>query len=72
MILITSAVWVVYRMAIYFGYLQYGVTFTTLVLMTGPIVIYILANRFLKEKLNWKNIVSSLIIIACVIYAIAS
>ena len=70
MILITGAIWVVYRIAIYFAYLQYGVTFTTLILMTGPILIYILANRFLKEKLNWENILSSLIIIACVIYAI--
>jgi len=70
MILITGAIWVVYRIAIYFAYMRYGVTFTTLILMTGPILIYILANRFLKEKLNWENILSSLIIIACVIYAI--
>ncbi|MCK9568114.1 DMT family transporter [Candidatus Pacearchaeota archaeon] len=66
---ITAAVWVVYRVAIYFGYQNYGVIFTTLVIMLGPIFIYILANRFLKEKLNWRNIVSSLVIIACVIYA---
>jgi len=70
MILVTGAIWVVYRIAIYFAYMRYGVTFTTLILMTGPILIYILANRFLKEKLNWENILSSLIIIACVIYAI--
>ena len=69
MVLITGIAWVVYRIAIYFGYMKYGVTFTTLITMMGPIVIYIFANRFLKEKLNWKNIVSSLIIIACVIYA---
>jgi hypothetical protein len=72
MVLITGIFWVVYRIAIYWGYVKYGVTFTTLITMMGPIVIYILANRFLKEKLNWKNIVSSLIIIACVIYAITS
>jgi drug/metabolite transporter (DMT)-like permease len=69
-ILIVGAIWVAYRIAIYIGYMQYGVTLTTLILMTGPIFIYILANRFLKEKLNWKNIVSSLIIIACVLYAL--
>lgn len=66
---ITAAVWVAYRVAIYFGYQNYGVIFTTLIIMLGPIFIYILANRFLKEKLDWKNIVSSLVIIACVIYA---
>ncbi len=68
-ILLTGAIWVVYRVIIYFGYLNYGIIFTTLMIMLGPIVIYILANRFLKEKLNWKNIVASIIIIACVLYA---
>jgi drug/metabolite transporter (DMT)-like permease len=69
LIFITAAIWVVYRIAIYFGYVQYGLIFTTLIIMLSPIFIYILANRFLKEKLNWENIVSSLIIIACVLYA---
>jgi uncharacterized membrane protein len=70
LIFVTGAVWVAYRMAIYFGYTRYGVTFTTLVIMLSPIFIYFIANRFLKEKLNWKNILSSLIIIACVVYAL--
>jgi drug/metabolite transporter (DMT)-like permease len=70
LIFTTAAVWVGYRMAIYFGYMKYGVTFTTLVIMLSPIFIYFIANRFLKEKLNWKNIISSIIIIACVLYAI--
>lgn len=67
-ILLTGIIWVIYRIMLYFGYLNYGVIFTTLMIMLGPIVIYILANRFLKEKLNWKNIVSSIIIISCVLY----
>jgi drug/metabolite transporter (DMT)-like permease len=70
LIFITGAIWVVYRLAIYFGYLKYGIIFTTLIIMIGPIFIYVLANRFLKEKLNWKNVISSAIIIACVIYAL--
>ena len=69
-IFITGAVWVAYRVAIYFGYIHYGVIFTTLIVMLAPIFIYILANKFLKEKLNWRNIVSSIVIIACVVYAI--
>jgi len=70
LIFTTGAVWVAYRMAIYFGYVRYGVTFTTLIIMLSPVFIYFIANRFLKEKLNWKNILSSLIIIGCVLYAI--
>jgi len=69
-ILITGAIWATYRVVVYYGYLNYGVIFTTLMIMLGPIFIYILAWKFLKEKLNWKNIIAALIIIACVIYAI--
>jgi drug/metabolite transporter (DMT)-like permease len=70
MILITGAVYVGYRLATYFGYLNYGIIFTTLVTMIAPVAVYLLAWKFLKEKLNWKNIVSSIIIIGCIIYAI--
>lgn len=68
-IFITGAVWVLYRVVVYFGYLNYGVIFTTLIIMLGPIAVYLLAWKFLKEKLNWKNIVSALIIVGCVVYA---
>ena len=67
-ILLIAGVWIVYRVAIYFGYLNYGIIFTTLITMLSPLVIYLLASRFLKEKLNWKNIVSSIIIVLCVLY----
>ncbi len=70
MILITGAVWVGYRVALYFGYLNLGVISTTLFVMLIPVFIYTLSAIFLKEKLNWKNIVSALIIIGCVVYAI--
>lgn len=69
LIFITGAIWVAYRVIVYFGYLNYGVIFTTLIIMLGPVFIYILAWKFLKEKLNWKNIISSLVIIGCVIWA---
>jgi len=72
LILITGAIYVGYRVATYYGYLHYGIIFTTLITMLAPIVIYILAYVFLKEKLNWKNIISSIIIIACVVYAVLS
>jgi drug/metabolite transporter (DMT)-like permease len=70
MILVTGILFVVYRVATYIGYMQYGIMFTTLIIMISPIFIYFLANKFLKEKLNWKNIISSIIIIACVLYAV--
>jgi drug/metabolite transporter (DMT)-like permease len=70
LILITGAFYVGYRIATYYGYLHYGIILTTLIMMIAPVVIYVLASRFLKEKLNWKNIVSSAIILGCVVYVL--
>jgi drug/metabolite transporter (DMT)-like permease len=67
---IIGIIWAIYRIVIYWGYTELGVIFTTLVIMLGPIFIYVFAWKFLKEKINWKNIIASIIIIACVIYAI--
>ena len=71
-ILITGAVYVGYRVATYYGYIHYGIIITTLIMMLAPVVIYILASRFLKEKLNWKNVLSSAIILGCVVYVLVS
>jgi drug/metabolite transporter (DMT)-like permease len=69
-ILVTGAIWVAYRVIIYYGYLNIGVIFTTLLIMLGPIFIYIFAKIFLKEKLNWRNVVAGIVIAASVVYAI--
>ncbi len=69
-ILITEIIYVIYRVANYYGYQHYGIILTTLIMMIAPIETYILANKFLKEKLNWKNILSSLIILGCVAYVL--
>lgn len=70
MILIVGAIWVFYRVILYYGYLAYGVVFTTMLFILAPIFIYIFARIFLKEKITWRHIVSSIIIIICVIAAI--
>jgi drug/metabolite transporter (DMT)-like permease len=69
-IIIGGIIWFIYRIIIYYGYLNIGIIFTTLIIMLGPIFIYIFAYKFLKEKINWKNIIASIIIILCVLYAI--
>ncbi len=69
-IFLTGLTWVIYRVIVYYGYLNIGVIFTTLVLMIAPILIYVFAYIFLKEKIRWRNIVASIIIIACILYAI--
>jgi drug/metabolite transporter (DMT)-like permease len=69
-ILILGALWVIYRIVIYYGYLTLGVVFTTLLIMLGPVFVYLFAWKFLKEKLEWKNILAAAIIIGCILYAI--
>ena len=69
LIFITGMIWVVYRIALYYGYATLGILSTTLVIMLGPVLIYIFAVLFLKEKLELRNIVAAVIIIACVAYA---
>jgi drug/metabolite transporter (DMT)-like permease len=61
-------IWTVYRIVIYYGYLHLGVISTTLIFMLSPIFVYAFAWVFLKEKPSWRNIVSSIILIACVAY----
>lgn len=63
-----GAVWVIYRIAVYYGYMKLGVISTTLIFMLGPMLVYFFAHLFLKEKLSWKNILSSIVIIASIIY----
>lgn len=69
-IFIIAIMWFFYRIIIYYGYLNFGVIFTTLMIMLCPIFIYLFAWKFLKEKLNWKNIIASIIIVFCITYAI--
>jgi drug/metabolite transporter (DMT)-like permease len=61
---------VTYRLVIYYGYLNLGIIFTTLIIMLSPVFIYLLAWKFLREKLNWKNIASSFVIVGCVLYVV--
>jgi drug/metabolite transporter (DMT)-like permease len=68
--LFVGIIWVVYRVATYYGYLKIGVISTTLILMLGTVFVYIFAKIFLKEKISTRNIIASVVILACIAYAI--
>lgn len=65
-------IWVVFRVITYWGYQKLGVVFTTLIMMLGPVFVYLFAHMYLKEKYNWKNIIASAVIVASIAYATIS
>ncbi len=70
LMLMSGAVWVIYRIILYHGYLAYGVVFTTMLFILGPVFIFAFARIFLKEKINKRQIIASIIIVLCIIAAI--
>jgi drug/metabolite transporter (DMT)-like permease len=68
--IILGLIWTVYRVIIYYGYEVYGIVFTTMLLILSPVFLFIFAVIFLKEKPKLRNIISSAIIIVCVVLAI--
>ena len=70
LIFLSGAIWVVYRIILYYGYSTLGIVFTTMLFILGPIFIYLFAWMFLKEKITWRQVVSSVVIIGCVVTAL--
>ena len=62
--------WVIYRFVIYYGFVHSGVIFTTLMIMTSTVFIYLFAWKFLKEKIEWKHMVAAGAIIASITYVL--
>lgn len=68
---IVSLIWIVYRAILYWGYSTLGIIYTTMVLsLLSPVLIFVFARIFLKEKVTLKHIISSVIIVICVIIAV--
>jgi len=53
---------------IYYAYRIQGINLTSLALMLSPVLIYLLSVSVLKEKLNWKNLVTSVIVVVLIIW----
>jgi drug/metabolite transporter (DMT)-like permease len=68
-IFLIGLIWIAYRLMLYTSYLSKGPVITTLLFMLTPVFIYIMSYLYLKEKPNWKNIVASIVILICVVYA---
>ena len=69
-IFFVGIMWVIYRFVIYYGFVHSGVVFTTLMVMTSTVFIYLFAWKFLKEKIEWKHMVAAGAIIASITYVL--
>ncbi|MCA9487618.1 MAG: DMT family transporter [Nanoarchaeota archaeon] len=67
-ILIASIIWIGYRLLLYYGYERLGVIETSLMVMLGPVFIYIFAWKFLHDKPTWKNLLASVVILLCIVF----
>ncbi len=66
-----SLIWVIYRVILYWGYEKLGIIYTTVVLsILTPVLIFVFARIFLKEKITKRQIISAVIILICIIIAI--
>ena len=66
-----SLVWIIQRAILYWGYENLGIIYTTIVLsILSPILIFLFARIFLKEKISKRQIASAIIILICVITAL--
>jgi len=68
-LVMVGIIWVLYRVVAYYGYLKIGIVSTTLILMLGAVLTYVFAKIFLREKINKRNIIASIVILACILYA---
>lgn len=69
-ILIIGLMWAFYRAIIYYGYQTLGVIFTTTIFILSPVLIFLFAIIFLKEKPTKKQVISTIIITLCVLGSI--
>lgn len=67
--LLISVLAVLQMVLIYYGYMSFGVVFTTLVLTLGPILTYLASVVILKERLKKRVVFAALVICFCIIYS---
>lgn len=70
LIILVGAIWILFRILLYYGYMRIGIIETTLLMLLAPVFVYIFAWKFLKEKISWRNVVAGIIILGCVVYAL--
>lgn len=69
LILSSATLGTVQMVSKFYGFQQYGVVYTSLILIISPILVYIISTVLLHEKLKLRTVLSAIIILGCIIYA---
>lgn len=69
LILASAALGVVQMVTKFYGFQQFGVVYTSLILILAPILVYIISTLWLHERLKARTIISAIVILGCIIYA---
>lgn len=65
---LSGAFGAIFKIAQFAGFANYGVIYTTLILILAPIIILFFDKLWLKEKLHIKNILAIVIIVLAIVY----
>lgn len=69
LIAVSALLGVVQMVTKFYGFEQFGVVYTSLILILAPILVYIISTIWLHERLKARSIVSAIVILGCIIYA---
>lgn len=69
LILLSAFLGVVQMVAKFYGFSEFGVIYTSLILTIAPVLVYIFSIFWLHEKLRARTILAALVILICIIYA---
>lgn len=68
LIILSALAGVIYKIIQFTGYAQFGIVFTTLVLILSPAFVLFLGRIVLKEKIHLKQVIAMVVIIAAVVW----
>lgn len=69
LVLLTSAIGMTQMIMKFYGFTQYGVIYTSLILIMAPVLVYLISTTFLHERMKPRAIMSAIVILVAIVYA---
>lgn len=69
LVLLTSAIGMTQMIMKFYGFTEYGVIYTSLILIVAPVLVYLISRIYLHEKIKARTIFATFIILIAIVYA---